>query len=67
MQLGIYRHFKGGLYKVLGLVTHSETEETLVLYHPLDTPENLWVRPKAMFEGEKQLDGKKVKRFSYVP
>lgn len=67
MQLGTYRHFKGGLYKVLALVTHSETEQKMVLYHPLEQPESLWVRPLEMFDGEKTLDDKKVKRFSYMP
>ena len=29
---GRYRHFKGGEYEVLGLATHSETEEPMVVY-----------------------------------
>lgn len=49
---GVYRHFKGGLYQVIGLVRHSETDDWLVLYYPLygDAGEdNLWVRPLTMF------------------
>ena len=47
----IYRHYKDMLYKVLGVVRHSETLEELVLYEALyENPSGkLWVRPKAMF------------------
>ena len=29
---GIYRHYKGNLYEVIGSVRHSETLEELTLY-----------------------------------
>ena len=32
---GVYRHYKGGLYRVLFLSTHSETKEVLVNYQSL--------------------------------
>jgi len=31
----IYRHYKGGLYRVLHLSTHTETEEILVNYQSI--------------------------------
>ena len=43
-----YRHFKGGLYTILGVATHSETLEERVVYRNDETRE-VWVRPKAMF------------------
>lgn len=46
---GLYRHFKGGLYEVVGRVRHSETLEEMVLYRALYGERGLWVRPRAMF------------------
>jgi hypothetical protein len=68
MKLGIYQHFKGMKYKVLGLVKHSETLEEMVLYEALYDNElsKLWVRPKDMFFEEVVVQGKKVPRFTYV-
>lgn len=33
---GLYRHFKGNIYRVLGLAKHTETNETLVIYRCCD-------------------------------
>lgn len=46
---GIYRHYKGQLYEVLGSARHSETEEHLVVYRALYGDYGLWTRPQAMF------------------
>ena len=61
---GLYRHYKGGCYEVLGLVRHSETLEVMVLYRALYGEHGLWVRPRAMFEGQVQVDGAMVARFA---
>lgn len=68
IELGIYEHFKGGKYKVLGVAKHSETLEDLVVYEALyDNPRStLWVRPYNDFIGDKEIDGKKVKRFKFI-
>jgi len=66
IKLGIYRHFKGNQYQVLGQVRHSETEETLVLYRPLYGEGALWVRPIELFSDTKNLDGIEIQRFTYV-
>lgn len=47
---GIYKHFKGKLYRVLGEGLNTETMEMYVIYEPLYENEyNLFVRPKWMF------------------
>ena len=46
---GHYRHYKGGLYEVVGSVRHSETLEPMTLYRALYGEHGLWVRPAAMF------------------
>ncbi|MCU0704445.1 MAG: DUF1653 domain-containing protein [Fimbriiglobus sp.] len=63
---GRYRHFKGNEYEVLGVATHSETHEPLVVYRPLYGDGGLWVRPLAMFTETVLHDGKQVPRFTAI-
>ncbi len=66
---GIYKHSKkGNLYKVHFVAKHSETLEDMVVYEALYENEmsKFWVRPKEMFLGEIELNGKKCKRFEFV-
>mgnify|MGYP002624526435 CR=1 FL=1 len=58
-----YRHFKGNLYKVIGIANHSETLEKMVIYSPLKTGET-WVRPLSMWD--EIVDDKGTKRFTLV-
>jgi hypothetical protein len=66
MQPGIYQHYKGPKYRVIGLCRHSETLEELVYYECLyDNPNGqFWVRPRAMFEGMVEVRGVLQKRFA---
>ncbi len=66
IQAGLYRHYKGGEYQVLGTVRHSETLETLVLYRALYGAHGLWVRPYAMFTGTLEVDGQMQQRFRCI-
>lgn len=61
---GIYRHFKGKLYQVIGEAIHSETLEPVIVYRALYGEYGLWVRPKAMFCEHILLDGRDVPRFA---
>ncbi len=65
---GLYRHYKGMMYRAIDIVRHSETLEEMVLYETLYENKlgKLWVRPKEMFLGEIELDGKRVRRFAPV-
>tara|TARA_B100000963_G_scaffold305614_1_gene279884 strand:- start:374 stop:595 length:222 start_codon:yes stop_codon:yes gene_type:complete len=63
---GIYRHFKGKLYEIIDFVTHSETEEELVLYRSLNGKVDLWVRPIAMFHEVVEINGEKLPRFEFI-
>ena len=61
---GIYRHYKGQRYQVLGTARHSETLEELVVYRALYGEHGLWVRPAAMFGETVTVDGLPVPRFA---
>jgi len=65
---GIYRHYKGKEYKVIGLVRHSETLEALVLYEALyaNNLGKLWVRPVQMFLENVDVDNYHGPRFKYL-
>lgn len=65
---GIYKHYKGNKYRVLGTVLHSETLEKLVLYEALYENKlgKLWVRPAHMFEETVKVNGKGVLRFEFI-
>jgi hypothetical protein len=61
---GRYRHYTGGEYELIGVARHSETLEPLVIYRPLYNATGLWARPYAMFFGELEVDGARVRRFA---
>ena len=56
-----YKHFKGNLYKVVGIAKHSETTEDMVVYESLRN-NTLWVRPASMWN--EVVDDKGTLRFT---
>lgn len=64
IETGIYRHFKGGRYEVIGVAKHSESLEEMVVYRALYGEGGLWVRPASMWNEWVEKDGKKVLRFT---
>ena len=60
---GVYKHYKGHVYQVIGVAKHSETLEELVVY---GNGKDLWVRPKKMFLEKVTVGGKKVPRFKFL-
>ncbi len=65
---GIYQHYKGKKYEVLGIAKHSETLEDMVIYKALyeNSLSNFWVRPLKMWNEKIEINGKTVKRFEPI-
>jgi len=63
---GIYIHYKGNHYEVLGVAIHSETEEELVVYRALYGKYTLTVRPKKMFLEEVKIGEMRKPRFKLI-
>ena len=65
---GIYQHYKGDKYRVIGVAKQSETLEGLVIYEALyeNKTSKLWTRPLSMFLEEIEVNGKKVPRFQRI-
>ncbi|MEE4246943.1 MAG: DUF1653 domain-containing protein [Kangiellaceae bacterium] len=66
VKLGIYQHYKGSEYRVIGVAKHSETEEQLVVYQPMYGDMDLWVRPLSMFIETVVSDGIELPRFKWI-
>lgn len=64
---GLYRHYKGLLYEVVGTARHSESLESMTLYRARYGEQGLWVRPAAMFNEEVVIDGTRQPRFTRLP
>jgi hypothetical protein len=62
---GIYRHFKGNRYELIGIAKHSETLEPMVVYRALYGENGLWVRPVSMWNETVVRDGAEMKRFEF--
>lgn len=68
LELGLYKHYKGNIYEVIGIAKHSETLEDMVVYKATYQPEgeNWWVRPLKMFLETVIIDGAEQKRFEKI-
>lgn len=67
MEPGIYEHFKGGLYQLIGVGKHTETLEDVVIYRAVYGDREFWVRPaKEWNELVEGIDGELVTRFTWI-
>ena len=63
---GVYRHFKGNEYELIGFARHSETLEDMVIYKALYGAGRVWVRPASMWDEVVEVSGAKQRRFTYI-
>jgi len=63
---GVYRHFKGNLYRLLYVAKHSETLEPMVVYQALYGEGGIWVRPASMWTEHVEKENYSGPRFSWV-
>ena len=63
---GKYRHFKGREYELIGVASHSETLERMVVYRALYGERGLWVRPAAMWTEHVDREDYHGPRFVYI-
>lgn len=61
----VLEHYKGGIYEVLEVALHTETEEMVVCYRSKKTGLP-YVRPLDMFYDEVEYKGKEFPRFKVV-
>ncbi len=66
IQTGLYQHYKGQQYRVVGVAKHSESEEELVVYQALYGAFGLWVRPLTMFLEQIEIAGQLQPRFALL-
>ena len=63
---GIYEHYKGNRYELIGVANHSETLEKMVVYKALYGENELWVRPASMWNETVEINGQTVPRFKFI-
>lgn len=73
LRTGVYQHYKGDYYQVLGVGAHTETDEHFVVYVPLTTHNGrqpgprIRLRPAGKWEDSMEWPGgTRGPRFKYV-
>ena len=63
---GLYRHYKGGKYRVLHTGLNEATSEPVVVYQAQNETGQIWVRPVSSFTEWVDVDGVKIPRFTKI-
>ena len=63
---GIYKHYKGGEYRVIGEAKNSENKGIEIIYQDIKDENKIWVRPREMFLEEVEVEGEKKPRFEFL-
>lgn len=63
---GIYRHYKGNVYRVLCTARHTDTLDELVVYEYVAFETKQWARPLSMWNEPVMVDGIPTPRFQYL-
>ncbi len=71
LRCGVYEHYKGKKYLVLGVAGHTETGELMAVYVPLyELPEGdgvqMSVRPLEMFTEHVEVGSERKPRFRFT-
>jgi len=60
---GLYRHFKGTVYRVIYIAKHTETLEDMVIYVNNEDDEKIWARPASMWYEVVEREGGRYLRY----
>jgi len=63
---GTYQHYKGNVYKVIGVGKMEATQEDVVVYQGADHGSPIWVRPLTEFFSDVEWEGKMVPRYKLL-
>ena len=69
LEIGLYEHYKGNRYRVLGVGRHTEADEYLVVYSPVEQVSGkpaIWLRPYDMFIETVEANGEVIPRFRKI-
>jgi len=61
-----WQHYKGGKYIVKDVAIVESTTEVAVVYHPLEWPSVLFVRPLVAWQENVEYEGARVPRFQLL-
>jgi len=60
-----WQHYKGGVYEVITLANHSETQEALVIYKSIPFG-SVYARPLSMWQENCEIEGAEFPRFQKI-